>query len=260
MDQLPSAIESRRSSIPSLKTRTSDYLGSHETVAIDEGKNDIIIQKLLQNRPQMTDVNEDDERERQRRMYNMLRHSNHYKKLQVEMANDSWNVYISNLSNSSCDVHDNRFLNVEDLDAALQCDSDNESNRNGSKTDKPTILKHVKSKGASFGLLDESDLDEALELSLDTIGEDTALKTNITFNHPKNPTTKRTRKVSFSITNDDTFDHKSTNSDEPGDPTNQQGFLKLPKDGTSVKSNERRFTPSALTQAFKKLLMKEKDI
>jgi NH3-dependent NAD+ synthetase len=44
---------------------------------------DVIILELLKNRPQMSDVNEKFEKERQRRMYNMLRHSNHYKRLQV---------------------------------------------------------------------------------------------------------------------------------------------------------------------------------
>jgi hypothetical protein len=44
---------------------------------------DTIIQQLLKNRPSMTDVDEEHELERQRRMYNMLRHSSHYKRLQV---------------------------------------------------------------------------------------------------------------------------------------------------------------------------------
>lgn len=35
----------------------------------------------------MKDVDEEYEKERQRRMYNMLRHSNHYKRIQVGHSN-----------------------------------------------------------------------------------------------------------------------------------------------------------------------------
>jgi hypothetical protein len=44
---------------------------------------DKIINQLLQHRPSMNDVEQEFEEERQRRMYNMLRHSSHYKKIQV---------------------------------------------------------------------------------------------------------------------------------------------------------------------------------
>ncbi|KAJ3087173.1 hypothetical protein HK102_011669 [Quaeritorhiza haematococci] len=45
----------------------------------------------------MMDVSEDAEMERQRRMYNMLRHSHHYKKLQVEDANARWGSAMADL-------------------------------------------------------------------------------------------------------------------------------------------------------------------
>ncbi|KAJ3087172.1 hypothetical protein HK102_011668, partial [Quaeritorhiza haematococci] len=51
---------------------------------------DPTLQQLLAKRQQMTDVSANDELERQRRMYNMLRHSHHYKKLQVRDANARW--------------------------------------------------------------------------------------------------------------------------------------------------------------------------
>ncbi|KAI8903060.1 hypothetical protein EDD86DRAFT_273335 [Gorgonomyces haynaldii] len=53
---------------------------------------DEIIQKLLESRQKMTDVDAEAEQERQRRMYQMLRYSNHYKKLQVERANLQWDA------------------------------------------------------------------------------------------------------------------------------------------------------------------------
>lgn len=53
--------------------------------------NDPIIQKILANRNEMTDVSLADEEERLKRMYVMLRHSKKYKKMQVEEANKLWN-------------------------------------------------------------------------------------------------------------------------------------------------------------------------
>ncbi|TPX41290.1 hypothetical protein SeMB42_g05633 [Synchytrium endobioticum] len=51
---------------------------------------DPIIRQLLANRAKMTDVSDAHEDERQRRMYNMLRHSHQYRRLQVRDANAKW--------------------------------------------------------------------------------------------------------------------------------------------------------------------------
>ncbi|TPX46547.1 hypothetical protein SeMB42_g02217 [Synchytrium endobioticum] len=51
---------------------------------------DPIIMQLLSTRVKMTDVSDAYEDERQRRMYNMLRHSHQYKRLQVRDANAKW--------------------------------------------------------------------------------------------------------------------------------------------------------------------------
>lgn len=51
---------------------------------------DPIIKTLLSTRKQITDISPEDELERQHRMYNMLRWSNKYKKLQVSQANSNW--------------------------------------------------------------------------------------------------------------------------------------------------------------------------
>ena len=63
-----------------LPSRSSNATSISATV--DAGQ-DEIIQEMLKNRPIMTDVNLEFENERQKRMYNMLRHSSHYKRLQV---------------------------------------------------------------------------------------------------------------------------------------------------------------------------------
>ncbi|KAJ3319503.1 hypothetical protein HDU76_000522 [Blyttiomyces sp. JEL0837] len=51
---------------------------------------DPIIAKMLSQRTAMTDVPEDAEAERRKRMYIMLRWSHHYKKMQVQNANEKW--------------------------------------------------------------------------------------------------------------------------------------------------------------------------
>ncbi|KAJ3087513.1 hypothetical protein HK102_010901 [Quaeritorhiza haematococci] len=58
---------------------------------------DPILQQLLAKRQKMMDVSASDELERQRRMYNMLRHSHHYKKLQVRDANARWGSAMTDL-------------------------------------------------------------------------------------------------------------------------------------------------------------------
>jgi hypothetical protein len=75
-ETIPQSVST--SSNPSLSS-THSINGRGSTVLSE----DLIIKQLLKNRPPMTDVNEEFERERQRRMYNMLRHSNHYKRMQV---------------------------------------------------------------------------------------------------------------------------------------------------------------------------------
>jgi hypothetical protein len=80
--------------LPLSKTAMQDFKisSSQETIpprssiashAGKDAQKDVIIQELLKNRPIMTDVNLEYENERQNRMYNMLRHSSHYKRLQV---------------------------------------------------------------------------------------------------------------------------------------------------------------------------------
>ncbi|KAJ3268443.1 hypothetical protein HDV01_002745 [Terramyces sp. JEL0728] len=76
---------------------------------------DVIIQQLLKNRPAMNDVEEEFEKERQRRMYNMLRHSSHYKRIQVQLANSAWSEETS-LSPSSKSTG---LLNTNELEEAL---------------------------------------------------------------------------------------------------------------------------------------------
>lgn len=66
--------------IPSTRSPPESYDTGPEK---DDSGQDAIIRELLKNRPTMTDVNLEYENERQKRMYNMLRHSSHYKKLQV---------------------------------------------------------------------------------------------------------------------------------------------------------------------------------
>ncbi|TPX45195.1 hypothetical protein SeLEV6574_g04012 [Synchytrium endobioticum] len=51
---------------------------------------DPIIRQLLANRARMTDGSDAHEDERQRRMYNMQRHSHQYRRLQVRDANAKW--------------------------------------------------------------------------------------------------------------------------------------------------------------------------
>ena len=51
---------------------------------------DRIIQSILAKRIPMTDVSIEAEKERQTRMYNMIRHSRQYKRMQVASANDKW--------------------------------------------------------------------------------------------------------------------------------------------------------------------------
>ncbi|KAI9207164.1 uncharacterized protein BJ171DRAFT_566008 [Polychytrium aggregatum] len=63
---------------------------SHGDLAANPLLTDPIIKQLLQNRGPATDVTESFEHERQLRMYNMLRHSNHYKRAQVADANFKW--------------------------------------------------------------------------------------------------------------------------------------------------------------------------
>jgi hypothetical protein len=64
------------------KTKTS------ETVVSETTMEDPIITELFKNRQSMTDVSAEHELERRKRMYNMVRHSSHYKGLQVKRAND----------------------------------------------------------------------------------------------------------------------------------------------------------------------------
>jgi hypothetical protein len=60
--------------------------------------NDALIERLLEKRNPITNIGKEDEAERRRRMYIMLRHSNHYKKLQVWI---SFLVYFTILRNRS---------------------------------------------------------------------------------------------------------------------------------------------------------------
>ncbi|KAI9105933.1 hypothetical protein DFS34DRAFT_36802 [Phlyctochytrium arcticum] len=60
---------------------------------------DPIIAQLLSSRQEMKDVSPEDEQERQRRMYIMLKYSRKYRKIQVEQANEKWGE--QNLVNSS---------------------------------------------------------------------------------------------------------------------------------------------------------------
>ncbi|KAJ3087174.1 hypothetical protein HK102_011670 [Quaeritorhiza haematococci] len=99
--------------VATTETLDHDGDGSDETVAVAEPLDtptlttpdadpvhafeDPILQKLLSKRQKMMDVSEDAEMERQRRMYNMLRHSHHYKKLQVEDANARWGSAMADL-------------------------------------------------------------------------------------------------------------------------------------------------------------------
>ncbi|KAJ3253528.1 hypothetical protein HK103_000497 [Boothiomyces macroporosus] len=76
---------------------------------------DVIIQQLLKNRPAMNDVEEEFEKERQRRMYNMLRHSSHYKRIQVQLANSAWSEETSIFPSSKS----TGLLNTNDLEEAL---------------------------------------------------------------------------------------------------------------------------------------------
>ena len=72
-------ISDSQETIPdSQKSRNSDVLQ-------DQGQQqrDALIEKLLEKRNPITDIAEEHEAERRRRMYNMLRHSTHYKRLQV---------------------------------------------------------------------------------------------------------------------------------------------------------------------------------
>ena len=67
----------------------SEYMSGATAVNTME---DPIIFQLLEKRSKMTDVDEEAEAERQRRMYIMLRHSRRYKKLQVANANNRWDA------------------------------------------------------------------------------------------------------------------------------------------------------------------------
>ncbi|KAI9004419.1 hypothetical protein DFJ74DRAFT_412925 [Hyaloraphidium curvatum] len=90
----------------------------------DPHTNDPIIQEMLANRS-VDDVPPEFEAERRRRMYNMLRHSKHYKKLQVARANDTWDKSlqpspISPISvQSSLQAAEGGILDASELDAAL---------------------------------------------------------------------------------------------------------------------------------------------
>ncbi|KAJ3194997.1 hypothetical protein HK101_001383 [Irineochytrium annulatum] len=62
---------------------------SAKSVAVGP-EDDPIIAKMLEHRVVMTDVDPEAERERQKRMYNMMRHTPKYKRLQVAGANSRW--------------------------------------------------------------------------------------------------------------------------------------------------------------------------
>ncbi|KAJ3331891.1 hypothetical protein HDU76_001923 [Blyttiomyces sp. JEL0837] len=88
-DEDPFSSLSLDSLVLSSKSGPSDT--TDETAATtSKFENDPIIAKMLEQRGPMTDVSEKDEAERRKRMYIMLRWSNHYKKLQVEKANEHW--------------------------------------------------------------------------------------------------------------------------------------------------------------------------
>jgi hypothetical protein len=57
-----------------------------------------VIDKMLANRQEMTDVPIEYEQERLRRMHHFLIHSKAYKKLAVEFANDEWEKELERLS------------------------------------------------------------------------------------------------------------------------------------------------------------------
>lgn len=70
-------------SIQSEQEQSELYEEEEDDEYINVVPEDKIINQLLQRRPSMNDVGQEFEEERQRRMYNMLRHSSHYKKIQV---------------------------------------------------------------------------------------------------------------------------------------------------------------------------------
>ncbi|KAJ3324537.1 hypothetical protein HDU76_013384 [Blyttiomyces sp. JEL0837] len=103
--------------------------------------NDPIIAKMLEQRGQMTDVSEQDEAERRKRMYIMLRWSNHYKKLQVEKANENWKA--EDTSSGSVIPSVNHTLHadlVNGLENLLNVGNDNEftSGQSTTSANRPT--------------------------------------------------------------------------------------------------------------------------
>lgn len=76
--------------VDGLNALTSAFAVTAETPQCQPETQDPIIQRLLSKRSVMSDVSVEDEQERQKRMYNMLRYSQHYRKIQVESANDKW--------------------------------------------------------------------------------------------------------------------------------------------------------------------------
>ncbi|KAJ3328906.1 hypothetical protein HDU91_003992 [Kappamyces sp. JEL0680] len=117
-DTLFSPVSESQETIPN---RASDTSSSDKQESQDHSQ-DAIITELLRNRPAMTDVNEEFEKERQRRMYNMLRHSNHYKRLQVQFANHIWSedgsAVKSSRENALAGETMGGLLSSEDLDEA----------------------------------------------------------------------------------------------------------------------------------------------
>jgi hypothetical protein len=71
-------------------TVSSENASTYENIESINSINDPIIQEMLSNRVLEEKVNENDETERQNRMYSMLVHSKKYRKLTIERANDMW--------------------------------------------------------------------------------------------------------------------------------------------------------------------------
>jgi len=81
---------------------------------IDSTDNDPIIKKLLSTRQHMQDCSPSDEAERQRRMYNMLRWSTKYKKIQVNQANTNWvSQNTLQLPIDNCEVGSQEYPSLE---------------------------------------------------------------------------------------------------------------------------------------------------
>ncbi|RKO98691.1 hypothetical protein CXG81DRAFT_21118 [Caulochytrium protostelioides] len=99
-DSLNSAPEDVSSGLESSEPFPNTVVASTRS---PEPTRDPIIAQLLINRQHQSDVSAADEEERQRRMYNMLRYSHHYKRLQVQHANSIWDTDLTQALDETCE-------------------------------------------------------------------------------------------------------------------------------------------------------------